>query len=163
MNEDLSLLISVVEKIAPTLAGLITGPQGAMVVSLLETIFRVNVKDLPATISADPEAASKLQLAKLQHDDMTMRYYAEAQQAVVDDHKSAREREETIITKLGKRDWIMDAISVVVVFGFFVMCVLVALVKEDQSDHDILYMLIGQLTAGFLMVLGYYYGGNKKP
>lgn len=63
---------------------------------------------------------------------------------------------------LPKRDWVVDTIAIIVVVGFFGMCVLVDIARLDQSDHDILYMLVGQLTSGFIMVLAYYFGSSNK-
>lgn len=143
---------------APTIASSLLGVPGGLIVSLLENLFGVTADKLPAAIPADPAAREKLQEFTLQHQEVLEQYALQKFQAEVDDRKSAREREEKFIQITGKRDWVESSIAVTVVAGFFVMCFLVALTKQDNSDHDILYMLIGQLTAGFIMVLSYFFG-----
>lgn len=64
---------------------------------------------------------------------------------------------------LGRRDWVMDSIALCVVLGFFAICFLIALTPRDNSDHDVLNMLIGQLSAGFIAVLSFFFGSMRKP
>lgn len=63
----------------------------------------------------------------------------------------------------GRRDFIMDFIAVTVVVGFFGMTFLIAITPRDNSDHDVLTMLIGQLSAGFIGVLSFFFGNIRKP
>lgn len=63
----------------------------------------------------------------------------------------------------GRRDLVMDFIAVCVVIGFFSMAFLIALTPRDNSDHDVLNMLIGQLSAGFIAVLSFFFGSIRKP
>lgn len=63
----------------------------------------------------------------------------------------------------GRRDLVMDFIAVVVVLGFFAMAFVIALTPRDNSDHDVLNMLIGQLSAGFIAVLSFFFGSIRKP
>ena len=62
-----------------------------------------------------------------------------------------------------KRDWVMDSIALIVVVGFVSMSFLIVLSKLDQSNHDVLYMLVGQLAAGFIGVLSFFFGNIRKP
>ena len=147
---DYKLLASIVEKVAPNVADMIVGPAGGLAVSALEGIFGVKSDQLSSTIASDPDAEAKLQQLETEN-------YG----YVVSDRESARSTE-VDLAKLGKRNWVMDCIGIITVIGFFVTLILVAVEKFDASDHDILYMLIGQLTAGFLMVLSFYFGGTNK-
>jgi len=61
-----------------------------------------------------------------------------------------------------KRDYVMDIIALIIVVGFFIMCFEVLKIRLDPSDHDIIYMLMGQLTAGFVLVISYYFGSSKN-
>lgn len=63
----------------------------------------------------------------------------------------------------GRRDFVMDFIAVIVVIGFFAMAFLIALTPRDDTDHDVLNMLIGQLSAGFIAVLAFFFGNIRKP
>lgn len=63
----------------------------------------------------------------------------------------------------GRRDLVMDFIAIVVVLGFFAMAFVIAFTPRDSSDHDVLNMLIGQLSAGFIAVLSFFFGSIRKP
>ena len=63
----------------------------------------------------------------------------------------------------GRRDFVMDFIALAVVIGFFGMAFLIALTPRDSTDHDVLNMLIGQLSAGFIAVLSFFFGSIRKP
>lgn len=63
----------------------------------------------------------------------------------------------------GRRDLVMDFIAIVVVLGFFAMAFVIALTPRDNTDHDVLNMLIGQLSAGFIAVLSFFFGSIRKP
>lgn len=63
----------------------------------------------------------------------------------------------------GRRDFVMDFIAVCVVIGFFSMAFLIALTPRDNTDHDVLNMLVGQLSAGFIAVLSFFFGSMRKP
>lgn len=63
----------------------------------------------------------------------------------------------------GRRDLVMDFIAIVVVLGFFAMTFIIALTPRDNSNHDALNMLIGQLSAGFIAVLSFFFGSIRKP
>jgi len=49
-----------------------------------------------------------------------------------------------------------------VTIGYFVLCVIVDWTQMAQGDHDILYMMLGQLTAAFIMIISYYFGFSKQ-
>lgn len=63
----------------------------------------------------------------------------------------------------GRRDWVMDTIALCVVIGFFGMAFLIATTARDGTDHDVLNILIGQLSAGFICVLSFFFGSIRKP
>jgi len=155
--KDLGLLVA---KDAPLVGSLITpfNPLVGTIITELGHIFNAdanNPEDVFNKIMADPNAKEKLQEMEQSHQESMLKLQ-------VEDRESARQREEEVVKVTGKRDWVLDIIAILVVLGFFVMCIIVAMEKLDQSDHDILYMLIGQLTAGFLMVISYYFGSSNK-
>ena len=77
--------------------------------------------------------------------------------------EGSRKREDKRTKLLGRRDRVMDVIALVVIFGFFSTVFVVAFTKLDQSDHDVLYMMVGQLSAGFISVLSFFFGSIRKP
>jgi len=153
---ELKQLSSIISKYSPFLGDAVAtvSPLSAVIIRLVAKLFGAdptNIDDITAKISSDPDAAVKLKQIE-----------AENFGNAVDDRKSAREREEEIVKVTGKRDRILDFIAILVVLGYFIMCAMVGLTRMDQSDHDVLYMMVGQLTAGFIMVLGYYFGSSNK-
>lgn len=82
------------------------------------------------------------------------------------DETPTNQKENTDIKKtilFGRRDFVMDFIAIIVVIGFFAMAFLIALTPRDNTDHDVLNMLIGQLSAGFIAVLSFFFGNIRKP
>ncbi len=79
------------------------------------------------------------------------------------DAENVKQLDEKKTQLFGRRDWVMDTIALTVVYGFFSMCFTVALTARDQTDHDVLYLLIGQLSAGFISVLSFFFGSIRKP
>lgn len=67
------------------------------------------------------------------------------------------------IKLFGRRDWVMDSIALIVVIGFFTIAFTLALTRLDPANHDVLYMLIGQLSAGFIGVLSFFFGNIRRP
>lgn len=156
-----SALISIIEKIAPALATGIGGPAGGMVVSLLENAFGVKDVDLPAAIAADPDAAIKIKQIESQHADTLATLASNDYSTEVGDRENARQRE-VAIESTGKKDWIEIICALAAVFGFMGMCFVIAFEKLDQSDHDILYMLLGVLGSNFNNIYAYYFGSSMQ-
>lgn len=153
---ELKQLSSVISKYSPILGDAVAtvSPLSAVLIRLVAKFFDAdpsNINDLAAKISSDPDAAIKLKQIESDNFGHT-----------VDDRKSAREREEKITEETGERDWVLNSIAVIVILGYFATCAMISLTKMDQSDHDVLYMMIGQLTAGFIMVLSYFFGSSNK-
>jgi uncharacterized YccA/Bax inhibitor family protein len=149
-----------VVKFAPILGSVIetANPIAGMAIELIAHEFgadATNPNDIVDKMNADPDAKIKLQALELQHQDILAKYQA-------DDRANARDREVEIDKITGKRDSILDLIALIVVIGYFAMCCVICYVRLDQSDHDVLYMLVGQLTGGFIMVLSYYFGASNK-
>lgn len=77
--------------------------------------------------------------------------------------EGARQLEQKKTLLFGRRDYVMDFIALIVIVGFFTMAFLVALSPRDYADHDVLNMVIGQLSAGFIAVLSFFFGSIRKP
>lgn len=148
-------LIDVVGKFAPMVATALGSPLAGVAVSLLEGIFHVSAPDLVSTITADGDASTKLKALEYQHGEAL---------CTLDnsDTASARERELQMQKITGKSDWVMHALAVIVIVSFFILCVL-NYFYPIRDDH-VLIMLIGQISSGFMIIIGYYFGSsaNKK-
>lgn len=153
---NFAMIASLVEKEAPLLASVIgtANPMAAILVNLLLKAFGIlSPMQLPAAIDADPDAAIKLKQIEADHNDVLI-------QSNMNDTASAREREEDIVAKTGKRDWVLDLIAILFITFFFVICTL-NYFFSIKDDH-ILIMLLGQITAGVGYILSYYFGSSNK-
>ncbi len=158
---DFKTLGSVVSRFAPLLGSAISAgnPLAGVLVSLVGSMFGADAKGtdpsiLISKILGDKDAEIKLKQIELDHQEALL-------QTEVDDRKSAREREETIVQITGRRDWLLDMIAFIVIAGYFIMCALVLFNKLNNENNQVLYMMFGQLTGGFIMVLSYYFGSSK--
>lgn len=164
---ELQKIKDIVINSAPVLASVITdiNPMAGMVVKLIANVFDAdsnNSNDIISKITQDPDSSVKLKQIELDHQSALFETQENSFKASLIDRQDARRREENITKITNHEDWIMDGIAVIVIVGFFSMCIAVCFYKVDASAHDILYMLIGQLIAGFIMVLSYYFGSSNK-
>lgn len=153
-----SKLSNVVSAIAPALGNVLNLalPGSGLVVSSLAALFggnSSNPDDLAHKIINDPEASIKLL-------DFQNKHLEELERIAASDRSSARERQIEVTKATGKRDWVMDFLTIFLVVGFFSLIMIVAFTKMDQSDHDILYLLTGQLSGAFLLSISYYFGSS---
>lgn len=155
---NLALIKEIVSKSAPLLGSVLTisNPIAGMVVQVIAHMFSAdpeNINEIINRISNDKDADSKLKEIELAHQDAL-------QQNQVEDRMNAREREKDIVKVTGKRDSILDWIAILVIIGFFLLCIVNYF--EHLSDDHIVTMLIGQMSSGFLLVLSYYFGSSNK-
>lgn len=160
---DIKTLAETVFKYSPLLANAIGSPLSGIVTSLVSSLFNVTPENLNAVIASNPDSEATLKKFEMQHQEELAKIASTDFSIEVDDRKNARDREIKETQLLGRRDWVMDTIAIVVVLGFFSMSMVVALTKMDLSDHDVLFMLIGQLSAGFLGILSFFFGSIRKP
>lgn len=157
---DLNRLSDLVSKNAPVVGGMLTplNPFLGNIIGILAKLFDIDSTDIEEiTKKIENDVDASLKLKKLENENQQAIYSFETQ-----DRKSARDREEEIVRLTGRRDWVLDFIAISVIMGFFSMCILVSMMKQDNTDHDILYMLVGQLTSGFLMVLSFFFGSSSQ-
>ena len=152
-------IFPIIEKAAPILATAlgspIAGSASVIALNLLASAFGININDankLSTAIYADPDAAIKLKEVEEKYASFNLKIDEE-------DTANARDREEKIIKLTGKEDYILHFIALVIIIGFFVFSFLNYFIKVP--DDHVVTLLIGQLSAGFLMVLGYYFGATK--
>jgi hypothetical protein len=152
---------NVISRYAPALASVIStgNPVAGALMSLVLSAFGLDKATDPAELvkklAMDPEAMTKLRQIELDHQRLMM-------SNEIEDRKSARDRERDIIRMTGRRDWLLDTIAVTIVIGYFLMCGLVLMDEVDATSNQAFFLMIGQLTAGFLMVLSYYFGSRRS-
>lgn len=152
---DYKAIASAVSKYAPLLGSVISefNPIAGLIVMAIAKIFNTTPDQLPQVISDDPSSPIKLKQLEIEHQNAILKNQNE-------DRSNARNREEKIVQLTGKRDRILDSIAILVVIGFFVLCILSYFVSI--SDDHVLSMLIGQISSGFMLCLSYYFGSSNK-
>ncbi len=156
---SLENLASVISKSAPILGTAIGGPIGGaagLIISGIANLFGGNANEpdgLAKLIQSDPDAALKLRQFEIQHQEYLYK-------AAIENVQSARQRESDIIKNTGKRDWLMDFLSMFIVISFLILTLVVAFVKLPPMTHDIFYMLLGAFAGGWSVILNYYFGAS---
>lgn len=143
---------------APILASAIGGPAGGIVTSLIANIFNGDENDLPKlakTIEADPAAGTKLAALQYQHEEAI--YLLQNQ-----DVSNARQRQVDLTKAIGRSDWIVSILAVLVTVGFFGCLISVFTFKLDPTGHDVLNVLCGVLGTGWVQIISYYFGSSHS-
>lgn len=158
---DLKSVGNVISHFSPLLGKAISfnNPVASILISLISSAFDLDPKStdtqtLINRIMNDKEAEAKLKKIEYDHQEII-------ESVEVKDRISAREREESIVKLTGERDWLLEYISIIVIAGYLVMCTLLLFNKISNDNNQIIYMMFGQLTSGFIMVLSYYFGSTK--
>jgi hypothetical protein len=155
----MSTLGKVVGAMAPALGTILNAalPGSGLIISGLSALFNVNSEtDLVKAIQTDPDSALKLVQFQEEHKYDLERIYAA-------DRASARQMAIETAKATGHRDWVQSFIAIFLIIGFFSTVMIVAFTKMDQTDHDILYLLVGQLSGAFLLVVSFFFGSSTSP
>ncbi len=156
---SLENLAKVVSKVAPilgaALSSTVVGAPVGMIISGLGALFGAtnDPADIIEKINNDPDSNLKLRQYELQHEETLYT-------TVTNDRINARERESNIVKSTGKRDLVLDVIALFMIFGFFAIMLLLTFTKIDPTVHDVLYLLVGQLSGSFVLVMSYYFGSS---
>ena len=61
-----------------------------------------------------------------------------------------------------QRDWHIYFIAWTVIAGFLSLCVILMFEDIPKESSNVLYILLGGLSAGFSQVLSYFFGSSKS-
>lgn len=151
-----SSLSKIISKAAPILGAALGGigaPVG-MIVAGIASLFggADNEEDLIAKINSDPDAYLKLKEYEMQHQKDLMKINA-------DDRHSARRRHVDTIKILGKRDWVMDFLSVTPFLALTAICFVAIYKNPTGSEKDFFYAIFDMFSSFLAFVMGYHFGG----
>lgn len=162
---DIKNIISAVESAAPALATALGGPTAGMAVSLLAHMFGAdpkNPEDIYNKIQADPDSQLKLKQLEIDQSEISQKYNVAEVQAEENDVANAR-NEEVKLDQINKYHiWVLPFFGLLISIGFFTVVTFVFVTKMDESDHDVLYTMIGVLGATFSQVYQNFFGGWRK-
>lgn len=168
---SMDALIKTVSQAAPLLGGILGGPAGAAIGSLIANKFggsSDNPDDLAARIQADPQAAEKLleiqsnnqvELEKIhmQMASNALKYDSIQKLTEYHDRDSARQRE-VELAKSGKRDLTANILAYSLTAGTF--CALAYLFMGDvpEDNKEVIVTMISTLNTVWVGAMGYYFG-----
>lgn len=169
IGENLANLGKTIAKFgAPLLGTALGGPAGGAIASIIAAQFGGNANDpqaLAQLIETDPNARIKLaeieSNKKVQLENIAMQMaqnqlQAETQQLDIAARDTADARKNNVESK----SYMPQAISFMVIFGFFACIWVVAAYKQDSDDHDVLYMMFGGVSSAFGAVIQYWLGSS---
>ena len=157
---NLKDLGNIIRKDAPVLASvLLTGsnPITAIATLMLNEIAHYfgsdpsNIQDLANKISVDPNSPDKLKDIENRHHDMLIQYQNESLE-------SAHKRENDMVKSLGRRDYILDFLSIVVMLTYIFSVFSIVFIHEQFVNNPLFYTQFSLNTIGFFTILRYYYG-----
>jgi hypothetical protein len=153
---------SIVSKGLPLLGGLIGGNAGE---SLGNTVAELLGCDpTPESIEnalQDEDNILALKKYVMDHEKELQSLALQESQAYLADRQNARSREVELTKVTGKKDINMIVLAWTVVIGFFALCVILMKLTVPDGQSEIIYMLFGSLSTGFISVLSYYFGSSK--
>lgn len=148
---------------APVLGTLIGGPAGAAVGSIVGGLLGVDStpEAIERELKGNPEALLKLKKYEMDHKEKLQGMELDELKAYLGDVQSARKRQTDHEDKTGKTDKNLYALAWLTVGGFFGLIGIMMFVDVPTQNYDILYMLLGALTAKTGSVYNYFFGTSK--
>jgi len=144
--------VSLIEKEAPLVGGLLGGPAGAALGAGASGIIHLVASSLgceptqdaiTATIAADPASALKLKELELTHSETFQKLLLQQTGMYLTDTQSARDRDSKFIEK-GKTNWRADIMLFLITAGLVAICWLLVAKHIDGSTA----------AGGFLLAVG---------
>tara|TARA_R110002096_G_scaffold427197_1_gene637733 strand:+ start:75 stop:602 length:528 start_codon:yes stop_codon:yes gene_type:complete len=153
---------SLIGNSAPIIGGLLGGPAGAGIGTLISSVL--GVEDNPNAVinelKANPEAMLKLQQMQTTHKEKLEEFRLSEIEMNLKDVASARDRQIKSETATGQKDWNLYALAWLIVGGYFglIFFLLSGTVPEDKTG--VIYMLFGTLATAFGGVIQYFFGSS---
>lgn len=161
---------SVIGKAAPLVGGLLGGPAGGAVGTLISSAL--GVEDTPDAVqkalTTDPNAIIKIKEMELKHKERLEELMLERGKLDLDETKAylgdvqnARQRQIDKEKATGSGDTNLYVLAWVIVVGFFSLVAVLTFVPIPQDASGVVFMLFGTLASGFGAVVQYFFGSSK--
>lgn len=170
LGDAIKLGKKLTKKGAPLIGTLIGGQVGGAAGEIISSLFggEKDPNKISKMLDKDPELYARLIEYEMNHKVELEKLHIEGKRLEVENMASARNREVSVIQRTGKKDKLMDMLSIGIVCGFFANTIaIIALMATgqlkglDESLVLLLGSLEGTLAAGFMAVINYYYGSSK--
>lgn len=160
----MNILISLIEKTAPLIAGALGGPFASMAVSLLTSVFGgdpKNPQSIVDKITADVLSPSKLKQLEMDHQEALLNIQAQNYAAEVQDEASAREQEKTYEAKTGHVNPMLPVLSLCSIAGLVACIYALYYLGSDKAIMALITTVITTLLHQIAKVYNFYFGDSK--
>ena len=155
---------SIVGNGVPMLGALLGGSTGEKLGSVVAGLLGCpnTADDVNSAISSNPEAL--LTLRKYEMDNVVQLQQLQLQelQAQLADVSNARDREKEIVKATGHVDYNLYVLAWIVVLGYFGLVWFMMRTALPDGNIGPINQLFGAMSAGFGMVLAYFFGATYK-
>lgn len=141
--------------LSPEIGLAISGPGGAAIGAILASKFGSGKEPdaVSAAISADPEAAIKLQQIKADHEGLIASLAKDQYLAVLQDVQDAR--------KQHADHWMPSVLTVVLTLMVSAIMTALLYVEVPDSNKDVVYLIVGQIIGAFASAIAYWIGSSR--
>jgi hypothetical protein len=161
---DFKAISSIVSKAAPLLGGALGSPIGSLVIALIAQAFGADTKspqDILSKLQSDANTEVKLKQIEADHEISLRQFDSTDFAKAMDDVADARNKDEKD-ELFGRHTYMLPVLGISSIVLFSLVIFIVLFTPMDSTDHDVLYMMIGQLVSLVLMVYGFYFGNSLK-
>ena len=153
---DWSGLGKTIAGFAPLLGGVVGGPAGAGIGSIIASVFGVEDKPdaIARAIANDPEAAIKLKKIELDHKVELERIALETAKAEIADKQNARKE-----NKHSNMPAILSFVLSIVIIGIIY---LLFYTTVPEGSKDVLFMLLGVVVKEWGGAMQYWFGTTRS-
>ena len=152
-------LKNVLSKSVPFLGSVIgtASPVAGVLFNSIASLFgldsNASPEDLRKAIEGDKEAYLKLRTLEMTH-------ASEIQQAELQMRLGAYNREIEVVKATGRHDWVLSALALSMIAGFFIYAFMLFFVHVDSTVHDIVMFIAGQISSMAILVASYFFGAT---
>lgn len=115
-----------------------------------------------AAVAADPNAALKLNQARLDYQLASEQENTKRLGMQLADVQNARAREVETTKSTGKRDFNLYCLSWLLVTGFFTLLGILIFYRVPVDSSGVIFLLFGSLASGFGAVVQYFFGSSQS-
>lgn len=156
--------------VAPAVGTALGGPAGGAVGALIASALGVDndAQAVTNALKSDPSLAIKVK--ELENQALQMHYDAIDKQrqaeittlkTYIEDTQNARSRQVETEKATGKKDINIYILAYIAVVGFFGIIAMVMLVPLPTGSGELIFFLLGALTANYNSVYNYFFGSSK--
>ena len=141
--------------LSPEIGLALSGPGGAAIGAILASQFGSGKEPeaVSAAISADPEAAVKLQQIKAEHDGLIASLARDKYLAALQDVQDAR--------KQHADHWMPSVLTVTLTVMVSAIMTALIYVQVPDSNKDVVYLIVGQIIGAFASSISYWIGSSR--